>query len=331
MRDTQNGLMFLSCGLLFVSSVTVATAQSVERQVVVSAVDSDGVPIADLMPSDIIITEDGIQREILSIRRDTQPKQIALLVDTSQAAGPAIQDFKKAANTFVESMSEGHKISIISFGGIPRILTEVTDAPAKLRDGVGKIFSYANTASYLLDAVSGSVRGFERRSASRPVVVILATLGVDYSDADDRGTLDRLKDAGVAMHAIVLVQSPVGDIETRMGFSRRTDLGLGQTSSQTGVDPIRSSTATRNPYQRDSFKIDRFLQQGPTQTGGRRRDLQVSMAAERAVDDLTAQLQNEYLVVYSRPGMLIPPEQIQVAANRDGFDVRGTPVVIDSE
>lgn len=331
MRDTQNGLMFLSCGLLFVSSVTVATAQSIERQVVVSAVDSDGIPIADLMPSDIIITEDGIQREILSIRRDTQPKQIALLVDTSQAAGPAIQNFREAASAFVESMSEGHEISIISFGGIPRILTEVTDAPAKLRDGVGKIFSYSNTASYLLDAVSESVRGFERRSASRPVVVILATLGVDYSNADDRGTLDRLKDAGVAMHAIVLVQSPVGDIETRMGFSRRTDLGLGQTSSRTDIDPIRLPTATRNPYQRDSFKIDRFLQQGPTQTGGRRRDLQVSMAAERAVDDLTAQLQNEYLVVYSRPGMLIPPERIQVAANRDGFDVRGTPVVIDSE
>ncbi len=331
MRDTKNGLMFLSCGLLFFSSVTVATAQSVERQVVVSAVDSDGVPITDLTPSDIIITEDGIQREILSIRRDTQPKQIALLVDTSQAAGPAIQNLKKAASAFVESMSEGHKISIISFGGIPRILTEATDAPAKLRDGVGKIFSYSNTASYLLDAVSQSVQGFERRSASRPVVVILATLGVDYSDADDRRTLDRLKDAGVTMHAIVLAQSPVGGIEARMGFSRGADLGLGQTSSQTNFDPVRSPTTTRNPYQRDLFEIDRFLQQGPTQTGGRRRDLQVSMSTERAVDDLTAQLQNEYLVVYSRPGMLIPPERIQVAASRDGFDVRGTPIVIDSE
>ena len=331
MRNTPNALIFLSCGLLFFSSATVSNAQSVERQIVVSAVDSDGVPITNLTPSDMIITEDGIQREVLSIRRDTQPKQIALLVDTSQAAGPAMQHFKKAAGAFIESMSDGHRISIISFGGTPRILTEATDVSAQLRDGVGKIFSYSNTASYLLDAISESVQGFERRSAPRPVVVVLATLGVDYSNADDRRTLDRLRDAGVAMHAIVLAQSSVGGLETGEGFTRRADRGLGQTSSQTDLGPTRPPTANHNPYQRDPLELDRFLQRGPTQTGGRRRDLQVSMSAERAVNDLTAQLQNEYVVVYSRPGMLIPPERIQVAANRDGLDVRGTPVIIDSE
>ena len=322
MRDTPNGPMFLMCGLLFFNSSAVATAQSVERQIVVSAVDSDGLPIANLAPSDIVITEDGTRREILSVRRDTEPKQIALLVDTSQAAGPAIQDFKNAARAFVESMSEGHEISIISFGGTPRILTAATTAPAQLRDGVGKIFSYSNTASYLLDAVSESVRGFQRRSAPRPVVVVLATLGVDYSNADGRGTIDRLRDAGVAMHAIVLAQSPVGGIGPGEGFTQRTDRGLGQT---------RPLTANHNSYQGDPLELDRFLQQGPTQTGGRRRDLHTLTSAEPAVNDLTAQLQNQYLVVYSRPSMLIPPEKIQVAAARDGLDARGTPVIIDSD
>ena len=123
----------------------------------------------------------------------------------------------------------------------------------------------------------------------------------------------------------------LGGLETGEGFTRRADRGLGQTSSQTDLGPTRPPTANHNPYQRDPLELDRFLQRGPTQTGGRRRDLQVSMSAERAVNDPTAQLQNEYVVVYSRPGMLIPPERIQVAANRDGLDVRGTPVIIDSE
>ena len=309
MRDTPNGLIFLSCGFLVLGSATVATAQSVERQIVVSAVDSDGLPILDLTPSDILITEDGVRREVLSIRRDTAPRQIALLVDTSQAAGPAIQDFKKAAGAFVDSMGEDHEISIISFGGTPRILTEATDTLAELHDGVGKIFSYTNTASYLLDAVSETVRGFQRRSASRPVVVVLTTLGVDYSNADDRRMLDRLKDAGVVMHAIVS-RSKVGGIEPGGGFTG----GLRQ-----------------NPYQADPLALNRFLELGPTQTGGRRRDLQTFTSTERAVNDLTAQLQSQYLVVYSRPGMLIPPERIQVAANRADLDTRGTPVLIDSD
>ena len=313
MRNTPNSLMLLSCGVLVFSSATVAAAQSVERQIVVSAVDSDGGPIADLTPSDIIITEDGTRREVLSVRRDTEPKQIVLLVDTSQAARRAIQDFKTAAGAFVETMGEGHEISIISFGGTPRILTEATDTLAQLRDGVGRIFAYSDTASYLLDAVSESVRGFQRRSALRPVIVILTTLGVDYSTADERSTLNRLKDAGVAMHAIVLAQS-LGGIGQDAAGTQRTDRGLGQ-----------------NPYQRDPLELNRFLDRGPTETGGRRRDLQTFTAAERAVNDLTTQLQSQYVVVYSRPAMLIPPERIQVAASRDGLDARGTPIIIDSD
>ena len=331
MRDTPNGLMFLMWGLLFFSSSVVATAQSVERQIVVSAVDSDGIPIADLAPSDIIITEDGARREILSVRRETESKQIALLIDTSQAAAPAIQEFKKAAGAFVESMHEGHEISIISFGGTPRILTEATSEPAQLRDRVGKIFSYSNTASYLLDAVSETVLGFQRRSAPRPVVVVLATLGVDYSNADDRGTIDRLRDAGVAMHAIVLAASSVGGFGPGEGFTQRTDRGLEPTSTQADGAPPRPPSANRDSYQRDPLELDRFLQQGPTQTGGRRRDLHTFTSAESAVHDLTAQLQNQYLVVYSRPGMLIPPEKIEVDAARDGLHARGTPIILDSD
>jgi len=330
MRDTPKSLIFVSCWLLVSSWAITTNAQSVERKIVVSVVDSDGVPIVGLTPSDIIITEDGIRREVLNVRRDTEPKQIALLVDTSQAAEPAIQDFKKAAGVLVESMSTGHEISIISFGGTPRILTGATDDPAKLREGVGKIFSYTSTASYLLDAVSESVQGFQRRSAPRPIIVVLTTRGVDYSNADDLSTLDRLKDAGVAMHAIVFAQSPVGEIGLGEGFSGRSNRGIRQASSPPDLTQTRLPTADLHPYQSPPLEFDRFLQQGPTQTGGRRRNLQTFTSAERAMNDLTAQLQSQYLVVYSQPAMLIPPETIRVAASRDGLDARGTPVIIDS-
>ena len=137
----------------------------------------------------------------------------------------------------------------------------------------------------------------------------MATLGVDYSNVDDRGTLDRLRDAGVAMHAIVLAQSPVGGIRPREGFTQRTGRGVGQSSSQTDGTLPPSPTANHDSYQGDPLELDRFLLQGPTQTGGRRRNLHTLTSAEPAVNDLTAQLQNQYLVVYSRPGMLIPPRE----------------------
>jgi len=318
MRETPHRLIFLSFWLLFFASSTDALAQSVERQITVSVVDSDGIPVSDLTPADIIVTEDGLRREILSVRRDAEPKQIALLVDTSQAAGPAVRAFKAAAGAFVESMAENHQISIISFGGTPRILTEATEDLAKLRDGVDKIFSYSNTAGYLFDAVSETIQGFQRRSAARPIIVVLASLGVDYSSAHDLDTLDHLKDAGVVMHTIVVSQSPVGPLGQASAFNQRPDRGRGQ-------------TLARGAGQGDSVELNRFLDQGPIQTGGRRRDLKTSASTEQAVKDLTAQLRGQYLVAYSRPGMLIPPEQIRVAVNRDGLDTRGTPVIVETD
>lgn len=325
MRHNRHGLILLGLGLLWSASTTVADAQSVEQQVVVGVVDSQGAPVVDVTTSDVVVTEDGARREVLSVRRDTEPKQIALLVDTSQAAGPAARHFKEAALAFVESMVEGNEISIISFGGPPRILVEATNDIGQLRDGIGKIVAYPDSAGYLLDAVTETVEGFQRRLTPRPVIVVLGTLGVDYSNAEDRGTLESLKEAGVAIHPIVVAQTQTAQFNTGAIAQGR---GIEQLSDR---DRFSQELFTPEPVPGDTLQRDRFLHQSPTQTGGRRRDVLTTASLTRAVNDLAAQLRSQYLVVYSRPGSLIPPEEIKVVVNRDGLDARGTPVSVESD
>ena len=40
--------------------------------------------------------------------------------------------------------------------------------------------------------------------------------------------------------------------------------------------------------------------------------------------ELVAELRNQYLVVYSRPDLLVPPEQVRVRVDRPGLTARGT-------
>ena len=71
-------------------------AQAQQRVIYVSALDEKGAPVAGLGPSDFVVREDKVAREVLSVAPATEPMQIALLVDNSQAAEPYIRDLREA-------------------------------------------------------------------------------------------------------------------------------------------------------------------------------------------------------------------------------------------
>jgi VWFA-related protein len=287
----------------------VAHAQSVTRELAVTVVDDDGAPVTNLTSADFVVIEDDVEREVVGVRLDTEPKQIALLVDTSQAAARAMGDFRQGAAAFVEAMHEGNEISIISFGGTPRILASPSRDPEQLAEGVDRIFSYSSTASYLLDAAVETSKGFVRRSADRPTIVVLSTLGIDYSNMDDRTALGRLVDAGVVLHTVVLSQPTAS-------------AGIGQTVGVPGPDSFLDQGGL-SPFGLQNVERDRFLNAGASATGGRRRDLLLSASTEQALLRLAAQIRGQYLVEYSRPSTLIPPEDIDVNVRLDGLDARG--------
>ena len=310
MRYVQPTLLTLAAGIALWAADGVAHAQSVARELAVSVVDRDGAPVTNLTSSDFAVREDDVEREVLSVRRDTEPKQIALLVDTSQAAGRAIGDFRRGAAAFVDAMHEDNEISIISFGGTPRILADASHDQEQLAQGVSKIFAYSSTASYLLDAAVETSKGFVRRGAARPIIVVLSTLGIDYSNMNDRTALDRLVDAGVALHTVVL--------------SRSTNSALrGQTVGAPGPGSFLEQGLEPGPFEFQNIERDRFLNAGPSTTGGRRHDLLLSASAEQALRRLAAQIRGQYLVAYSRPATLIPPERIDIDVRQEGLDARG--------
>src|SRR4051812_26804501 len=71
-----------------------AQAASRERTLFVSAVDDKGEPVEGLGPTDFVIREDGLRREVLRVSRATEPIDIALLVDTSASAVNAISPIR---------------------------------------------------------------------------------------------------------------------------------------------------------------------------------------------------------------------------------------------
>ncbi len=274
---------------------TAAAAQEGERIVWVSVLDDAGLPVAGLGPGDFVVEEDGEAREVLRVAPASTAMQVAVLVDTSSAAQSVIPDMRDGLGALVAELHEDHEIALVAFGQRPQILVESTHQLERLEDGIGQVFAFPNSAAYLLDALVETANGFERRESPRPVIVVVATDGIDYSNRDARQAVDALREAGVATHVLLL----------------RDNANLALRNEPSLADALRER--------------DLALAQGPDRTGGRRRDLLMGRAFVDALEELAVMLSSQYEVVYSRPARLIPPEEITVRMRRDELTAFGAP------
>lgn len=278
-------------GIIAALAVASPSAQSLEREVYVSVVDANDQPVRDLGPERFVVREDGLQREVLRVSRASTAMQIAVLVDTSQAATRPMQEMRAALDRFVAAMHRGHEIAIVTFGDRPTILVDYTSDLEALQSAVRRLFAMPGSGAYFLDAMDLVLRGIERRESPRPVILALTTEGIEYSHAYYRTVLDKLESTGAAFHALV-------------------------------VESDRASLVQDEAARDRAFVVA----EGTKLSGGRRDDLLTSQAIEDTMTRIAADLSNQYLVVYARPDSLIPPTRVEVTVTGAGLEARATPL-----
>jgi len=281
-------------GLLLAAPIAAPrlAAQAIQRSMFVSVVDDAGAPVLNLGPSDFVVREDNVAREVLKVEPADEPMQIAVLVDTSQQARNDISHVRTALPGFVTALTNpneaGRKndVAIIAFGERPQIFTDFTSNVAELQKGVNRIWSQQGSGAYFLDAVVETSQGFKKREAKRPVIVAIVAEGRELSYRYHEQVLGPLKDSG-AMFYVLMVGTPVNDL-TDEGRSRAI-----------------------------------VTDQGTATTGGRRDQLLTPMALTDRLKGLASELTHMYRVTYAHPQTLIPPEKVTVATTRSGATAHG--------
>jgi hypothetical protein len=281
---------------LWLASPSQPAAQSRERSLYVSVVDQAGAPIADLGPSDFLVKEDNLTREVLRVVPATEPMQVAVMVDTSQAARSDIGHIRTALPPFVAALTtptEGRRrneLSIIGIGERPTVLAEYSIDARLLQKGIDRIWPLTSSGMYLLDGIIEVCQGLKKREAARPVIISIATEGPDFSNRQHDQALDPMRAGGVAFYVFSIGQP---------------------------------STSLRSEERERAIVLD----EGPRTTGGYHEQLLTSMSLEPKLKLLAQQLTHEYRVTYARPESLIPPEHTTIAAVKPGLTARGTPVI----
>jgi hypothetical protein len=270
-------------------------AQARQRKIYASLVDKKGAPVTSVTPADLVVREDGVAREILSVKPATDPMRVALLVDNSQAATDSIQFLRTALSGFATRLTgAGHSVALITLGDRPTLQVDATTDLARLKSrGIDRLFAQPGSGMYLLEALIETSKGFVKNDTPRPVIVAVVTEGKEFSTVSADPVIRAVRDSGAQFYALVLTE--------------------GDRASQSD-DEVRQRNIV--------------LDRGTRENGGTRDTVITHMALKDRLDLLASELLGQVAVTYASPDRLVPAEKITIAAARAELSARGVPVKV---
>jgi hypothetical protein len=282
----------LSLVALALAAAVGLDAQSRPRKIYTSLVDKKGAPVTSVTPADLVVREDGVAREILSVTPATDPMRVALLVDNSQAATQSIQFLRVALSEFAARLTgAGHSVALITLGDRPTLQVDATTDLARLKSrGIDRLFAQPGSGMYLLEALVETSKGFVKNDTPRPVIVAVVTEGKEFSTTSADVVISAIRDSGAQFYALVLTEGEQASLSD---------------------DEVRQRNVV--------------LDRGTRENGGTRDTVISNMAIKARLGLLASELLGQVAVTYASPDRLVPAEKITIAAARSELTARGVP------
>ena len=142
---TRLRFFVLALGLVLVAMakpVGVSAAQSADRTIYVTVMDSNGAPVPDMKPEEFSIKEDGTARTITKVERASEPIHYVIMVDTTPGLSGAVIDLREGIGAFTKlllSVDPKAQFSFVEFGGAAITVMDFTSEQAKIDASLTKL------------------------------------------------------------------------------------------------------------------------------------------------------------------------------------------------
>lgn len=244
-----------------------ARQTAADKTIFLSVLDQQSKPVTDLKLGEILIREDGVDREVVSVGRATQPLYVALLVDTTPAAEPYVRDIRNGLAAFardVRAASADARISVMEFGQAAVPITPFTTDGARLEKDINRIFPKQDAPSVLLEALIEASNSLAKQDSPRRAIVVF----------NMEGTLERSREQPAKIQEAI----------------RKAGAQLWVVSLQKGRNKLDTLS-----------ERDIVLNALTKNTGGHREFIVAESAIQGYLTLYAAVLTSQYAVTYKRP------------------------------
>jgi Ca-activated chloride channel family protein len=167
----------------------------------VMVMDKAGKCIRDLKASDFRVFENGKEQKIDRLVPESEPFNVALLIDSSGSTHFRSDEMQQAALAFVDALRPRDRLMVVSFDGEISYDSGFTEDHALLRAAI--VQDHQGSLTRLYDAIDSVMKERLDRIAGRKAMVLF-TDGVDNESqrVDAAGSLANIERSDVIVYAI---------------------------------------------------------------------------------------------------------------------------------
>jgi hypothetical protein len=172
-----------------------------DKSLFVAVIDAESRPIKGVVLGDILIREDGQDREVIAIKPASQPLSVAVLVDTAQgtrvrdAYGTPeeyVRDLRVSIGGFAKqllTLAPDASVMLMEFGQAAITMVKFTSDPAAFENGVNRIVSRPGVGSVLGEALEAANKDLIERPSTRRAIVSLNLEPSDEQSFDNANSI----------------------------------------------------------------------------------------------------------------------------------------------
>jgi hypothetical protein len=272
------------CALLLAGLATpqAVAPQATTRSVTVAVYTKKSEPVADLVAEEVSVAEDGRKRTVLSVLPDRRPLEVAVVIDSSLSVASSYRsDLVSAVTAFWKALAPDSRVTVWTSGPPSQVVAAGTD----LATAEPRLQAVAPAGkNYALDALLDAARGMAGPGDARRVLVYVGGSNIEGSRTRSAEMVRAIGQAG-ATPMIVLI--------TGGAFA----------SSAVGGPTSGSSFAT---------DVQGYFEQVAAGYRGSCAVVLSTQAAQKALQDVAADLASQYRVRYESVAGDPPPPKVEV-------------------